>query len=354
MNRPEFLPTLPGDPLAALVHPEQAGQPVKKKAFHFLSVQEMFSNYRPPRWLIDGYLQEESICLLFGESTAGKSFAVIDWACCVSTGKPWHGCETAQGPVFYIAGEGFNGFVRRLRAWEIVNGTSTRDAPLYFSERPAELMNSESAVQVIEAVKGLMDAAGRPALIVVDTLHRNFGGGDENSAADFGLFLNHLDQMRLELGAAVVIVHHSGHTDGKRGRGSSAIRAAMDSEFCLRVEADKRRLLSCTKQKDAAAPEPMYLELRGVELEMLDSKGRPDSSAVLVAAGDQEAPTSSARETSKALDYIRQAIKVTGSNQKEVVRAQFYALYPGVAGTKRTAFIRGWKKYMNSFEEQPS
>jgi putative DNA primase/helicase len=37
--------------------------------------------------------------------------------------------------------------------------------------------------------------------------------------------------MMVELGAAVLLVHHSGHGDKDRARGSSAIRAAVDVEL---------------------------------------------------------------------------------------------------------------------------
>ena len=341
------MPWLHDAPRVAIIDPEASGKRLGKKKFVFLSVSKMFESYEPVQWLIDGFIQDHALALVFGESTGGKSFAVIDWACSVATGKPWNGAEVVGGPVFYIAGEGHNGFCRRVRAWEIMNSTSTDGVPLYFSERPAALMNPESAKEVIEAVKELIEANGKPAMIIIDTLHRNFGGGDENSAADFGLFLNHIDVMRAELGAAVIIVHHSGHGAAGRSRGSSSIKAAMDHEYCLTIETDKRRLMTCTKMKDAAEPAPIYFHLRGVEIDLLDAKGRADNSAVLVKDVDQAATAESkAKTTSKPLDYVREAIKSCGSNQQEVVRQKFYDLYPGSDAAKQKAFRRGWGLYM--------
>ena len=332
---------------AMSIDPEASGKRVGKRKFIFQSVTKMFEFYEPAQWIVDGFLQSCALALYFGDSAAGKSFGVIDIGCCVATSKPWNGAEVVGGPVFYIAGEGHNGFCRRVRAWEIMNSTSTDGAPLYFSERPAALMNPESAKEVIEAVKDLIEANGKPALIIIDTLHRNFGGGDENSAADFGLFLNHIDVMRAELGCAVIIVHHSGHGATGRSRGSSSIKAAMDHEYCLTVEPDKRRLLTCTKMKDAPEPAPIYFHLRGVEIDLLDAKGRPDNSAVLIRDADQATTAESkAKTTSKPLDYVREAIKICGSNQQEVVRQQFYALYPGTDAAKQKAFRRGWGLYM--------
>lgn len=324
------------------------------RKFRFFSAGEMFTSYAPAQWLIDGFIQENSLVMAFGESTAGKSFLLIDWACSIAVGRSWNGAEVVQGPVFIVAGEGFGGFVRRLRAWEIMNGESVGRAPLYFSERPAALMNAESAKEVIEAVRELSAAHGRPALIVVDTLHRNFGPGDENSAADFGQFLSHIDVMRLELKAAIVVVHHSGHSKADRSRGSSSIRAAMDHEYYLSIEADKSRRLSCTKMKDGPTPEPITFALRGVELDLLDAKGRPDTSATLVRLGDQGNQQATPERGNKALEYIRKAVEVCGCNQKEIVRTAFYSLYPSDdKDAKRKAFNRGWGQYFDSLVGEP-
>lgn len=317
--------------------------------FKFLSIGEMRRNYKPTDWLIDGFLEDGGLSMLFGESTAGKSLLVIDWACCIACGRDWHGREIVQGPVFVLAGEGFGGFVRRVRAWEIFNGAQIDDAPLHFSERPAALMDGKSTKAVTAAVREMAETFGKPRLVVVDTMHRNMGEGDENSAADFAVFLQSLDFMRSELGCAILIVHHAGHGDGNRGRGSSSIKASMDQEFRLSKEADGRRQLTCSKMKDGAPPPAMFLDLQVVELDLLDAKGRPDTSAVLSLGENQEAPPPAKKErTSGALDYVQQAILVCGSNQKEVVRTQFYALYPGNQDAKQKAFARGWKSYMEA------
>jgi hypothetical protein len=40
--------------------------------------------------------------------------------------------------------------------------------------------------EVLESVRHLAENHGEPVLIVVDTLARNFGNGDENSTKDMG------------------------------------------------------------------------------------------------------------------------------------------------------------------------
>jgi len=282
-----FLATLggePQEPADVKLKPEAAGRRFEKPAFHFAHVAELLADHAPPVWLIEDIIEAGTLVQVFGASGCGKSFLVIDWSACIAAGGAWHGKATAAGAVFYIAGEGFAGFKRRLRAWEIHTGKSLSAAPLFFSRQPAALMDAGNAQAVIEAVRALQSTHGKPALIVVDTLHRNLGDGDENNAGDMALFLQALDAMRADFGAAVLIVHHSGHAEAGRGRGSSSLRAAVDHEYLLTKQADGRRELTCTKAKESEPPPAMWFELDHTPLDWPDGKGGFQSSAVLIRA----------------------------------------------------------------------
>ena len=88
-------------------------------------------------------------------------------------------------------------------------------------------------------------------------------------------------QLRVRFGAAVLIVHHSGHQEADRGRGASALRAAMDAEYRLELKDDIRTLI-CTKAKESEKLAPMSFMLEEVELEgWPDEKGQLMTSAVL-------------------------------------------------------------------------
>jgi hypothetical protein len=255
-------------------------------AFPFAQACDLLTGPKSARWLVRGWIEAGSVALLFGESTAGKSFQALDWAACIATGKPWNGCAVQAGPAFYIAGEGKGGIGRRLAAWEAHNGTRLAAAPLFVSERGAALMDEAEAMSIAQAVRQLSDRHGPPALVVVDTLHRNMGSGDENSAEDIAAFLANIDRaIREPLGCAVLLVHHSGHGDKNRSRGSSSIRAALDAEFSLTLESEGLRKLDCTKQKDSEPPAALLLEARPVTLAepwIDDESGEPLNSLVLV------------------------------------------------------------------------
>src|SRR5690606_26632647 len=105
-------------------------------------------------------------------------FFSIDLACCVAAGRDFHGAKVrAAAPVIYIAGEGQNGLKRRLSAWERHHRIPLAEAPLFLSRAAMALTEPVSVAAVLEAV----EAVGTPpGLVVLDTLARNFGSGDEN------------------------------------------------------------------------------------------------------------------------------------------------------------------------------
>jgi len=147
--------------------------------FKFVAVGDL--EYSPPVFLIEDLIETDTMGLLFGEPGCGKSFLAVDISLSVATGTPYHGAEVQQGAVFYIAGEGHNGLARRFAAWSKDRGVPLKDVSLSKSERAAQFLDGACDKALAGKVDALAETCGPPALIVVDTLARNFGVGDENS-----------------------------------------------------------------------------------------------------------------------------------------------------------------------------
>jgi hypothetical protein len=93
-------------------------------------------------------------------------------------------------------------------------------------------------------------AAGGADVVIIDTVHASMAGGEENSAKDMGVVLGHCRAIQEATGGLVVLIHHSGKDSERGARGSSAIRAAMDTEIeVMRNEGDQRTA-RITKQRD--------------------------------------------------------------------------------------------------------
>lgn len=235
---------------------------------------------RPTAWLVRNLLEADALALVFGDPGCGKSFLAIEVASCVAGGEPFHGLDVESGPVVYLAGEGQNNIAKRFHAWSIARQAEI-PAELYISQRPAALSDRANALAVREAVDRIASEHGAPALIVVDTLARNFGAADENSTQDMGALIQALDQLRNGYGATVLLVHHTGHADKTRARGAMALKGALDAEYRMEKDEDGLIRLQATKMKDAPPPEPLAFRLSAVELPVENDAGEHETSAVL-------------------------------------------------------------------------
>lgn len=231
---------------------------------------------------------------------------------------------------------------------------SLKGAPLFVSKTSAALMDELSEHAVTNAIRTLCSQHGTPRLIVIDTFARNMGDGDENSNADVGKFINRIDNMRAEIGCAILIVHHTGHAATDRARGASALHAAMDTVFRLDKTASGMTLTHI-KAKESELNPPLALALEQVPLPgWLDGNGDEMNSAVVVAgAADADAVAGSVRlspSEQKALDIFREAAQMYGlisgdgrlaGLTGETWRREYYAKFPDKKpGTVKTAFGR--------------
>ncbi len=261
-------------------------------SFNLIPLNTIINRQYKTQWLIKDHMELESIGMLFGAPASAKSFIAMDIAFCIATGIDWNGNKTNQGKVIYLAGEGFNGIQKRFRALEMKYQTSTND--VYFSNEPVLLMNLENLQNAYnEIIKSCPD----PRLIVIDTLHRNFGEGDENSAKDVSKLLHYITDFMKTLKCAVLFVHHSGHSSSTRGRGSSSIKAALDVEYMVSKK-DSLVTMKCTKAKEFEEPHPSSFELKSLTIpSLLDVDGNPIESAIL-ASTTYVVPTKTATLTS--------------------------------------------------------
>lgn len=315
--------------------------PTESGSFEFVHASEL--RYIRPEMLIEGVLEVSTLSLVYGAPGSAKSFLAVDIGLSVAKGIDFHNREVKQGLVFYIAGEGHNGLGRRFKAWCRRRGVSLHDAPCFVSKRPAQFLDVTSAKAVTEAIFQLASLHGTPVLIIIDTLARNFGPGDENSNTEMGKFVAVIDSLRAKFpGCTVLIVHHNGHASKDRARGAIALPGAVDSEFRVEKVKDLVTVVN-TKMKDAPQPPPLTFRLENVDF------GNGASSAVLVETKAPPPMTEAssnhrlARET-----YIRAAVAGTswsfGENAGLHVdewRERFNAMHTADSpAAKRQAFSR--------------
>jgi hypothetical protein len=326
----------------------------------FCRVADMTAVYRQSEWLIGGHIEHPTLCVLFGDPENGKSFVGIDWACCVATGRRWNGKRVLQGPVLYLAGEGFLGLSKRFLAWRLHNGISDADwkaAPLFVSRRAVDLLDLQAGQEMWATVEA---RAVTPRLIVIDTLSRMTPGMNESAADEMSKFVQWCDRTKAAFGCTILVVHHSGVGDKLRVRGSSVLKGATDVEIGAKKDGEGRLKLFNTKMKEARRFNDRFFVFQDVQLPWIRQPQedgeipQPETSAVLVAC---EAPAEGNPQRHSAVEQLRTIIRQSGGKLDNAdALEQFVEVRGGNLETARKTFYKARKKGMDAgtliFDEQ--
>jgi len=223
-----------------------------------------------PLWLVEGILPQGAVAQVFGPSGAGKSFVALSMALSVAFDEPWLGHGVDGGAdVLYVVAEGAASFAKRVEAWGLAQGLNPEfmrgAGTMHFLAGQPAFGDPASVERVLHAVAA-QDI--EPELIIIDTLAATLGGKDENSALGVQPYIDGLKRLQAETGAAIVLVHHTGHDVQERARGWSGLYAALDVEIRVSPLTSSGALLEsvieCSKSKDAPPFEPMTIQLRPV------------------------------------------------------------------------------------------
>jgi hypothetical protein len=303
-NAYEYAENVPGKALAtfefgAVDLPESKSPP--KRGLYVVRWHESKPKLDQP-YLIDDVCDLGTMVVTYGDSNVGKTYVVLDQARCIAAGEPWNGHKVKQGLVVYVASEGGTGFHKRIEAYRREH--KLVDLPFSLIPCPVDIHSPNGDTdRLIRLIKQEQEHFGQQCvLIVIDTLARAMGGGDENTSVDMGLLVRQCDRLRAATGATVNLIHHTGKDKTKGARGSSALRAATDTE----IEIDAG-VLSVEKQRDLAKVKPMNFRLKPITIGQRPD-GRDVTSCVVewLAAADFEINLSP--EAQQMLDILRRLV----------------------------------------------
>ena len=249
-----------------------SGQTLRRK-FQPQSAAD-FARGAPASWIIKNVLPAAGLAMIYGPSGSGKTFITLDMLWALATGSPWAGHATKRLRVVYVAAEGRAGLRMRLRAFENARGASLSDLPFDVISDTPDLRTAD-----VDRLIAEIEENGGADVVAIDTLAQATSGADENSGQDMGPVLTKCAELIEQLGATVLLLHHSGKEASKGSRGWSGIKGALDAEF--RVERHEHHSsITISKQKDGPEGETVYFELQTVYLGE-DADGDPTSSCTV-------------------------------------------------------------------------
>ncbi|WP_395543253.1 AAA family ATPase [Neotabrizicola sp. sgz301269] len=294
------------------------------------------------QWLVRDLIPQGAMAALYGKPGSYKSFVALYIAAMVANGADCFMRPTRRGAVVYVMGEGGAGAYRRAKALQEYHGIAAPE--VYFLRSALNLRSNTDDANALIAAIG--DTGTSPALVVIDTLARNFGGGNENSSEDMGAFIGVIGHLQETLGCAVLLVHHSGKDEAKGMRGHSSLFGAVDTELevvKISEEDDPRRIgeMTVTKQKDGDDGFKLNYEMHLIEI------GPERTSLALEPVEGDFRKAQELKPTARQyLDYITAFFAEPGS----------YQVYPPMPGmpamrTAKLDAVRQWCRKADGVEE---
>jgi len=198
------------------------------------SVEEIqpirFYAAQPIAYVVEGMIAAGTITAITGDSGSGKSTLAMAIANAVSKGIPFAGLATIKCRVLVLDRENPRDVVaERMQRLGIEDGPDfivwggwcPEEAPSPWSSRIEEYVRQTAPVIIVDSFIAFYD-------------------GDENDASQMRAFMRGLRRLA-DLGATVVLLHHSGKNDSNY-RGSTDFKAAIDIGFKLFNFGDPSRL----------------------------------------------------------------------------------------------------------------
>lgn len=240
--------------------------------------------------LVEDVLTVGGLSVMYGESNSGKSFLACDMACAIGSGQTWLGKRTVKGAVLYVAGEGSESIKLRVLAWRQKHEAATAVAIVPVA---VNLLDPAADVgRIVAACAAVMARYSMAvSLIVIDTLARAFGGGNENASEDMGAVITHADLLRTKTSAHVMFVHHAGKDSSKGSRGHSSLKAASDTEIeVIGEQSTHLHTASVTKQRDLGSRGEQFTAKFSVVRMGTDQWGKPITTCVVDSTDELAAP----------------------------------------------------------------
>jgi hypothetical protein len=176
------------------------------------------------------------------------------------------------------------------------------------------------------------DCGHKCVWIIVDTLTRTFGPGDQNQSKDMSKFVLSCDTLRENVtGSHVTVIHHTGW-QGDRGKGAIDLDGAVDASFLVKKEAGGY-LLECDGTNDGDEGIVTHFRMEGVQVGT-DEDGQPTMAPVVIPTDGKTAGERIVENikghNAKALDVLRGLGDDGSPVPQGLWRNAFYGEHQGV------------------------
>jgi hypothetical protein len=274
---------------------EATATPKKRERFEWTWFDEIEEG-KPKETILKGWLGVGEFTTISGLPGTGKSVVVTDIACHIAAGMEWHGKKVKQGLVVYVAAERKKLTERRMMAFR--KHHDVHNVPLLVIggrlDFTKDLKDARDLIAAIREAETITEM--KCVWVIIDTLTRVFGGGDQNASKDMTRFVQSCDEILAETKAHVTAIHHSAWS-GERGKGAIDLDGAVDASFMVKKEGNKHRLV-CDGTNDGEEGDVLAFSMKSVPIGV-DEDGEATTAPVVVLAEETQMRSGSDMQKSK-------------------------------------------------------
>ncbi len=240
---------------------------------------------KEPKWIIQDTLGESSYMLLAGRRSSYKSFQALSWGLACATGVPWMERETRKTKVLYLHFEGSPAYLnKRIEAWETFHHDIVEDNAFITKRKPLSLFTEMGTNELIDIV-----SEGEFGLVIIDTLRRVSGRAKGNDNTEMGIVIDNIERVKRSTAdnGSVLVIAHTGKTDGSDTRGASCIEDDADIVWYSERGQDNFFALRSGKMKDSEDGQElsMYAKWMGQSLVAIPDPQDEDKPSPLFGGG---------------------------------------------------------------------
>jgi AAA domain len=221
-----------------------------KERFPFETVADL-RNEQDVKWLVEGWIAESWIGIIYGAYASGKSFLALDLALHLAYGmKKWHGIKLPGEKIFILvlAREGGQGFKDRIDAFKKYHGITEDPDHLIFMRACVAFDKDDDFNGLKQRIEISKIKFGG---VVVDTVGRVLPGAEMMDPKAITLFMERLQQLGELTTAAAIGVHHENKSGGMMG----SIYFQNNSDFVFQITREgedhlQQGTILCDKMKD--------------------------------------------------------------------------------------------------------
>lgn len=270
---------------------------------------------RAPAYLIGGLIPRVGLTLIWGPKKSGKSFVTMDAMLHVALGLPYRGRAAVEGPVVYFAGEGAEGYGKRVEAFR-KEWPQDRTSPVPFYLVSGGMDFTADCHELIAAIR-IQIGDVMPVAVVIDTLNRTMAGSETNDA-DMAGYVRAADAVREAFGCAVLIVHHAG-LEESRPRGHTSLSGAVDAQLSVkRRRGSDSIVMTVELMRDGPEGDVLVSRLKQVDVGT-DANGETLSSCVVVPMDDGAAQPETQSPAGVQTGQLTKAAQVAARALREAV-----------------------------------